>query len=85
MSNKAGNLRRWIALFTIRPLTTWECIVRCASDTVARTNVKSGGIKMKSYITPTLEIVTIEAEDIIATSISVELPWQPLGEGEPEL
>ena len=40
---------------------------------------------MKSYITPTLEIVTIEAEDIIATSISVELPWQPLGEGEPEL
>ena len=33
---------------------------------------------MKNYITPSLEIVEIKEEDIIATSISIELPWLPL-------
>ena len=33
---------------------------------------------MKNYITPSLEIVEIKEEDIIATSIAIELPWLPL-------
>ena len=40
---------------------------------------------MKNYITPTLEIVEIQAEDIIATSISIELPWLPLEDDGKEI
>ena len=29
----------------------------------------------KKYLTPEIEITTISTEDIISTSLSVELPW----------
>ena len=33
---------------------------------------------MEKYLTPSIELVEISSEDIIATSISIELPWLPL-------
>ena len=33
---------------------------------------------MKNYETPIVEIVALSDEDVIATSITIELPWLPL-------
>ena len=33
---------------------------------------------MKNYIAPMIEVIDTKEEDIIATSISIELPWLPL-------
>ena len=34
--------------------------------------------QMKNYETPIVEIVALSDEDVIATSITIELPWLPL-------
>ena len=33
---------------------------------------------MEKYLTPSIELVEAIEEDIITTSISIELPWLPL-------
>ena len=37
---------------------------------------------MKNYETPDVQIVALSDEDVIATSISIELPWLPLTDDE---
>ena len=37
---------------------------------------------MKNYETPVVEIVALCDEDVIATSITIELPWLPLTDDE---
>ena len=33
---------------------------------------------MEKYLTPSIELVEIPPEDIIATSPTIELPWMPV-------
>ena len=33
---------------------------------------------MEKYLTPSIELIEISAEDIIATSPTIELPWMPV-------
>ena len=40
---------------------------------------------MKNYIAPMIEIVELTTEDIIATSLSIELPWLPLEDDGKEI
>ena len=37
---------------------------------------------MNQYETPAIQIVALSNEDVIATSISIELPWLPLTDDE---
>ena len=37
---------------------------------------------MRNYETPDVQIVALSDEDVIATSISIELPWLPLTDDE---
>ena len=37
---------------------------------------------MKNYETPIVEIVALSDEDVIATSITIELPWLPRTDDE---
>ncbi len=37
---------------------------------------------MNNYETPNVQIVALSNEDVIATSITIELPWLPLTEDE---
>ena len=35
------------------------------------------------YLTPMVEVVNVSQEDIVSTSLSIELPWLPLeGDGK---
>ena len=52
-----------------------------------RTTVRSepiyeGEMKMKQYETPDVQIVALSNEDVIATSVTIELPWLPLTDDE---
>ena len=40
---------------------------------------------MKNYTTPMIEVIDTKEEDIIATSISIELPWLPLEDDGKEI
>ena len=40
---------------------------------------------MKNYLTPEIELIEAVGEDVIRTSVAVELPWTPLESGEAEL
>ncbi len=35
-----------------------------------------------TYSSPVLEIIEVKSEDIISTSITIELPWLPLEEDQ---
>ena len=37
---------------------------------------------MKQYETPDVQIVALSNEDVIATSVTIELPWLPLTDDE---
>ena len=51
--------------------------------TTARSEpIYEGEMKMKQYETPDVQIVALSNEDVIATSISIELPWLPLTDDE---
>ena len=41
--------------------------------------------KNKKYTEPTVEVVAPEKEDVITTSISIELPWLPLEDDGKEI
>ena len=39
----------------------------------------------KQYQTPEMNVVELSEKDVIATSITIELPWLPLADDEKEI
>ena len=37
------------------------------------------------YLTPMVEVVNVSQEDIVSTSLSIELPWLPLEDDGKEI